>query len=271
VDINNTGYGLTGGIHSRIGDKLDRLSKSLAVGNLYTNRNIVGAVVGVQPFGGHGLSGTGAKAGGPLYMTRLYKYNVVLDILGDNDSARLDLDNIVAKLQKNSILSLASISVITTVVEQLNQYGFINKIIKLEGPTGESNTLSFRARGNILLLANSLESLVIQALYAKAFGNQLVLLASNQYIPAMRDIFGDILVIADMASTKYHVIMLSYEYDLSSDAATTVANLPGEIRLIDYEYNGSYEVASLVSELSVSDNLTATGGNVELMSIIDRV
>jgi RHH-type proline utilization regulon transcriptional repressor/proline dehydrogenase/delta 1-pyrroline-5-carboxylate dehydrogenase len=65
-----TGYGLTLGIHSRIDETAERIHRRLRVGNTYVNRNMIGAVVGVQPFGGEGLSGTGPKAGGPHYLHR---------------------------------------------------------------------------------------------------------------------------------------------------------------------------------------------------------
>ncbi|WP_290783783.1 bifunctional proline dehydrogenase/L-glutamate gamma-semialdehyde dehydrogenase PutA [Arenimonas sp.] len=68
--INATGYGLTLGIHSRIDSTIDKISRTVKVGNCYVNRNQIGAVVGVQPFGGEGLSGTGPKAGGPHYLLR---------------------------------------------------------------------------------------------------------------------------------------------------------------------------------------------------------
>jgi RHH-type proline utilization regulon transcriptional repressor/proline dehydrogenase/delta 1-pyrroline-5-carboxylate dehydrogenase len=68
--IERSGYGLTLGIHSRIDDTIEHVIDRLLVGNVYVNRNMIGAVVGVQPFGGHGLSGTGPKAGGPHYLTR---------------------------------------------------------------------------------------------------------------------------------------------------------------------------------------------------------
>jgi RHH-type proline utilization regulon transcriptional repressor/proline dehydrogenase/delta 1-pyrroline-5-carboxylate dehydrogenase len=68
--INATGYGLTLGLHSRIGAVADYVAEHARVGNLYVNRNQIGAVVGVQPFGGEGLSGTGPKAGGPHYLAR---------------------------------------------------------------------------------------------------------------------------------------------------------------------------------------------------------
>ena len=68
--INATGYGLTLGVHSRIDETIDRIAARVKVGNVYVNRNQIGAVVGVQPFVGQGLSGTGPKAGGPHYLPR---------------------------------------------------------------------------------------------------------------------------------------------------------------------------------------------------------
>ena len=68
--INGLGYGLTLGVHSRSRSRADRVIRHARVGNLYVNRNQIGAVVGAQPFGGEGLSGTGPKAGGPHYLER---------------------------------------------------------------------------------------------------------------------------------------------------------------------------------------------------------
>jgi RHH-type proline utilization regulon transcriptional repressor/proline dehydrogenase/delta 1-pyrroline-5-carboxylate dehydrogenase len=72
-----TGYGLTLGIHSRIDETVDAIVEKLAVGNVYVNRNVIGAVVGTQPFGGSGLSGTGPKAGGPNYLLRFAEEQVI--------------------------------------------------------------------------------------------------------------------------------------------------------------------------------------------------
>jgi RHH-type proline utilization regulon transcriptional repressor/proline dehydrogenase/delta 1-pyrroline-5-carboxylate dehydrogenase len=69
--INTTGYALTFGVHSRIGEAVAHATSRSRAGNIYVNRNMVGAMVGVQPFGGQGLSGTGPKAGGPLYLHRM--------------------------------------------------------------------------------------------------------------------------------------------------------------------------------------------------------
>jgi RHH-type proline utilization regulon transcriptional repressor/proline dehydrogenase/delta 1-pyrroline-5-carboxylate dehydrogenase len=68
--IRASGYGLTLGIHSRVQRFIDRIVRGTRVGNVYVNRSMIGAVVGVQPFGGEGLSGTGFKAGGPNYLLR---------------------------------------------------------------------------------------------------------------------------------------------------------------------------------------------------------
>ena len=70
-DINAQGYGLTLGVHSRIEERANAIADHAKVGNVYINRNMIGAIVGVQPFGGRGLSGTGPKAGGPNYLPRL--------------------------------------------------------------------------------------------------------------------------------------------------------------------------------------------------------
>jgi RHH-type proline utilization regulon transcriptional repressor/proline dehydrogenase/delta 1-pyrroline-5-carboxylate dehydrogenase len=76
-DINNSGYGLTMGIHSRIESRADLFSQECNVGNVYINRDMVGAVVGSQPFGGRSLSGNGCKAGGPNYLKQFLNEKVV--------------------------------------------------------------------------------------------------------------------------------------------------------------------------------------------------
>ena len=68
--INKLGYGLTLGIQTRVDGRAQRIAKCARVGNVYINRSMIGAIVGVQPFGGEGLSGTGPKAGGPHYLAR---------------------------------------------------------------------------------------------------------------------------------------------------------------------------------------------------------
>ena len=93
--IERSGYGLTLGIHSRIDDTMDAAIDRLSIGNVYVNRSMIGAVVGVQPFGGHGLSGTGPKAGGPHYLTRFATEQTVsinTAAAGGNAALMSDLD-----------------------------------------------------------------------------------------------------------------------------------------------------------------------------------
>jgi RHH-type proline utilization regulon transcriptional repressor/proline dehydrogenase/delta 1-pyrroline-5-carboxylate dehydrogenase len=85
--INATGYGLTMGIHTRIEERAYELAKMSQAGNLYINRNMIGAIVGVQPFGGRGLSGTGPKAGGPNYLPRLMMEKVTPDLVDIDDDS----------------------------------------------------------------------------------------------------------------------------------------------------------------------------------------
>jgi RHH-type proline utilization regulon transcriptional repressor/proline dehydrogenase/delta 1-pyrroline-5-carboxylate dehydrogenase len=82
--INTLGFGLTFGLHTRLDETIDHVTSRIQAGNIYVNRNIIGAVVGVQPFGGQGMSGTGPKAGGPLYVRRLVRQRPT-----DNDLAQV--------------------------------------------------------------------------------------------------------------------------------------------------------------------------------------
>ena len=94
-EINATGYGLTLGIHSRIDETIQHVRKRARVGNLYVNRSMIGAVVGVQPFGGEGLSGTGPKAGGPNYLMRFMverSFSQDITAAGGNATLLADLD-----------------------------------------------------------------------------------------------------------------------------------------------------------------------------------
>lgn len=89
-DINGTGFGLTFGIHSRIEHKVQAIQSRIHAGNCYVNRNMIGAAVGIQPFGGEGLSGTGPKAGGPNYLKRLcIERTVTIDTTAAGGNASL--------------------------------------------------------------------------------------------------------------------------------------------------------------------------------------
>jgi RHH-type proline utilization regulon transcriptional repressor/proline dehydrogenase/delta 1-pyrroline-5-carboxylate dehydrogenase len=116
--INETGYGLTFGLHTRIENRIDAIAKQICCGNIYVNRNQIGAIVGSQPFGGEGLSGTGPKAGGPNYVRRFTQ------LLTDPDTATAQAEPVEA-----------------------NSDGIE---AELPGPTGEQNLLRLIPRKPIL-------------------------------------------------------------------------------------------------------------------------
>ena len=96
--INATGYGLTFGMHSRIDDRVQSVAERVDAGNLYVNRNQIGAIVGSQPFGGHGLSGTGPKAGGPAYLPRFCRAPAGIAAADAADGASADAARVQAAL-----------------------------------------------------------------------------------------------------------------------------------------------------------------------------
>ena len=150
-DINASGYGLTFGLHTRIDDRVQHITSKLNVGNIYVNRNQIGAVVGSQPFGGEGLSGTGPKAGGPHYVKRFKRltrpeHETITGDEVDIHAVQSALDNAIT----DSHSALESVD--------------------LPGPTGESNRWSVFARGTILCLGPSSEDAMRQMAMAAESG-----------------------------------------------------------------------------------------------------
>lgn len=132
-EINTADYSLTFGIQTRIDNRVDDVTQALRVGNIYVNRNQIGAVVGSQPFGGSGLSGTGPKAGGPEYLPRFYKQQPQTFTSSVNET--MDL------AAAQSLINATPMPP-TTALHTLN----------CPGPTGESNRLSTYAKGRTLCL-----------------------------------------------------------------------------------------------------------------------
>ncbi|WP_299951162.1 bifunctional proline dehydrogenase/L-glutamate gamma-semialdehyde dehydrogenase PutA [uncultured Ruegeria sp.] len=158
--INATGFGLTFGMHSRIDDRVEQVTSQLNVGNMYINRNQIGAIVGSQPFGGEGLSGTGPKAGGPSYVKRFAQQSTRQI---NTDSApfagRVDVQAALDSAPRPSRRPLSQ--------------------EELPGPTGESNMLSTYGRGVFLCLGPTLEAAQQQAEIARAHGCTAVVIAPD--------------------------------------------------------------------------------------------
>ncbi|MCR8913442.1 bifunctional proline dehydrogenase/L-glutamate gamma-semialdehyde dehydrogenase PutA [Marinobacter panjinensis] len=178
-DINAKGYGLTFGIHSRVDTRVDRIASRIKVGNTYVNRNQIGAIVGSQPFGGEGLSGTGPKAGGPQYVRRFMKGETVQSVTesgGDKVDAK-KLKSLIGKLDKMDAQEPkarieAMKSIFDSVPEPLDAHAE-----EMPGPTGESNILTNHARGTVLCLGPDKETAIEQMTMALAQGNKAVVIA----------------------------------------------------------------------------------------------
>ncbi|TKB47049.1 bifunctional proline dehydrogenase/L-glutamate gamma-semialdehyde dehydrogenase PutA [Thalassotalea mangrovi] len=129
--VNATGFGLTMGIHTRIEEKSEYLTKRSRAGNIYVNRNMIGAVVGVQPFGGRGLSGTGPKAGGPMYLSRLVKevsddtitteqVSVEQILVMTTTSNQLDVEKIMSQAKRDeNKWSMTDVQIRSSIARQL--------------------------------------------------------------------------------------------------------------------------------------------------------
>ena len=179
---NSTGFGLTFGLHSRIQATANKAVARVKAGNIYVNRNMVGAVVGVQPFGGHGLSGTGPKAGGPDYLYRLMRTtglavpteaevpwsNSVFEQTGTIDKLLEQLEQGYAHWRYQPVVARAAL--LRAAIEAgfdenkqanwMHQYQlladevcrFQQEPMTLVGPTGELNQLIHEPRGLLLSL-----------------------------------------------------------------------------------------------------------------------
>lgn len=168
-NINEAGYGLTLGLHTRVENRVQEVSELAHVGNLYVNRNQIGAVVGVQPFGGEGLSGTGPKAGGPQY---LYKFRTSSD-----DGMQAEAPNFEPVTQLTEIYSVAkdwSERTGLNIMDSLRPLlqGYTDELIICPGPTGERNQLSQHPRGLIWISGKNWKT---DCLLALAVGNRVLL------------------------------------------------------------------------------------------------
>ena len=150
-DINAAGYGLTFGLHTRIDETIARVTERIEAGNIYVNRNIIGATVGVQPFGGSRLSGTGPKAGGPLYLSRLAAEPApgALDGVEGAAAAHWAVRVYIDWLRTAGHEAEAERCV------GLMARSPLGARVELKGPVGERNVYALKPRGRIAAVAAS--------------------------------------------------------------------------------------------------------------------
>ncbi|WP_336743031.1 trifunctional transcriptional regulator/proline dehydrogenase/L-glutamate gamma-semialdehyde dehydrogenase [Aureimonas altamirensis] len=265
--INATGYGLTFGLHTRIDETIETVLGRIAVGNVYVNRNVIGAVVGVQPFGGRGLSGTGPKAGGPLYLRRLLAAQPEPAFRGKAPARLSDYANWLVQIGQ----AAAADKVRAQAEETLLGYS-----TELPGPVGERNVYDIHPRGRVLLLAETEEGLAVQMGAAFATGNSAAIPARDFDRFALDRLPLDL----QPALLRDGAIPADIAAVLVEGNAERVANLQrrltekdGGIALVqamtsaEIAEGGFYRLEWLIEERSTSINTAAAGGNASLMAI----
>ena len=265
--INGKGYALTHGVHSRIDGTVEHIRSRIESGNVYVNRNIVGAVVGVQPFGGHGLSGTGPKAGGSFYLQRLSRLKEwtapTLSKIGQVDEDALKrLETLLHGLplpQSEKMAAAASLG--QSRVRTLRKAESV-----LAGPTGERNVLSWHAPARVWLYGGSLAASFTALVSLASAGVQAVVLPDHP-LAAYADRLDGLLAVTDKpeAAGISHVAALE---TLPSARKQVLANRDGALVRILPSENG-LDILQVFEEISCSINTTAAGGNASLMAMAD--
>lgn len=265
--INAKGYALTSGVHSRIKGTVDHIRDRIEAGNIYVNRNIVGAVVGVQPFGGHGLSGTGPKAGGSFYLQRLVRtpewVAPTLSRIGQADEDALKrLETLVHKLPFNSEEKKAAAAALGHArVRTLRKAETV-----LVGPTGERNSLSWRSPKRIWVHGGNLLQAFSALTELAAAGIQTVVEPNSPLASYSADLDGLLQVNSKPENTGIsHVAAIE---PLSSERKQELAGRDGAlIRILPSEQG--LDILQVFEEISCSINTTAAGGNASLMAVAD--
>jgi RHH-type proline utilization regulon transcriptional repressor/proline dehydrogenase/delta 1-pyrroline-5-carboxylate dehydrogenase len=259
--VNALGYGLTFGIHSRIDETIEHATRRIRAGNLYVNRNIIGAVVGSQPFGGHGLSGTGPKAGGPLYLRRLLQEH---PMSGSLIGTRPEV--FAAFL---SFLHAEGLDRDIAAVGDTTPYGVS---IELPGPVGEQNTYSLEPRGSVLCVAATEQGAVRQIAASLATGNR-ALVRCAQPLPWIdrlpTELGRHIARAAAEAIGDAGAVLFEGDDTALCPMAMQIAERGGPLTAL---YTAAakppwYPLEFLMTERTISVNTAAAGGNASLMTI----
>ncbi|MDG9921300.1 MULTISPECIES: trifunctional transcriptional regulator/proline dehydrogenase/L-glutamate gamma-semialdehyde dehydrogenase [Pseudomonas] len=281
--INNSGYGLTLGVHTRIDETIAKVVETANAGNMYVNRNIVGAVVGVQPFGGEGLSGTGPKAGGPLYLYRLLSTRPA-DAIGrhfqqQDGEGKPDrtlheqlvkpLHGLKAWAESNQLADLAALC------DQFAGQSQSGIARLLPGPTGERNSYTILPREHVLCLADNETDLLAQLAAVLAVGSSAVW-ADSEPGKALRarlprELQAKVKLVADWNKDEvaFDAVIHHGDSDQLRGVCQQVAKRGGAIVGVHGLSSGDHQIAleRLVIERAVSVNTAAAGGNASLMTI----
>jgi RHH-type proline utilization regulon transcriptional repressor/proline dehydrogenase/delta 1-pyrroline-5-carboxylate dehydrogenase len=278
-NINAKGYGLTFGLHTRIEARVQHIVDDVHAGNIYVNRNQIGAVVGSQPFGGERLSGTGPKAGGPHYLRRFRRADHVPAIEAEADPVleQATTDHFpdpafggwnvapdrIAVLRKHLRGKAAPAIAAAASVD----FGPVD----LPGPTGEANTLMLAPRGRVLCLGPDGETLLAQAIQALAAGNAVLAVApdASAVVNALTAkglpiaAIDGIATPASLKSPAIDVVAFAGSVERSREIRQSLAARNGSIVPLIGEvlYPAAY-----AHERAVCVDTTAAGGNATLLA-----
>lgn len=272
-EIDASGYGLTFGVHSRIDETIAGVTEAISAGNIYVNRNIIGAVVGVQPFGGHGLSGTGPKAGGPLYLKRLLASCPAAEAPHGKERVASVVEEYAAWLLANGHAAEA---------DRCREYlrrSPVGLMLELPGPVGEKNVYAIRERGIVRCIPATKTGLLLQLGAAFSTGNRVAIEVPadlSEVIDRMPDNLRKRITTRPDAGLPHGVAAILFEGD--GDALVRlmqqVVGDDGPVIPVfgvtsDALLSGrdDYPLDGLVAERSISTNTAAAGGNASLMSI----
>jgi RHH-type transcriptional regulator, proline utilization regulon repressor / proline dehydrogenase / delta 1-pyrroline-5-carboxylate dehydrogenase len=266
--INATGYALTFGIHSRIDETIRFAAARIRAGNIYVNRNMIGAVVGVQPFGGDGLSGTGPKAGGPWMLPRLRTATDALALeppwVAAREPAPTELELLAGWAVQKGDDELAQIC------DQYRRATPIGCRHELCGPTGESNVLDYRPRGRVLCLSADRLECLRQIAAVMATSNRALLEDS----PWARSLAGELppALRARVGWTERWQ-QADFELVLLDRGCADIAPLRQQLsqrdgpRIRVLHAGPEYGLQWMVAERTVSTNTAAAGGNASLLTL----
>ncbi len=279
--INASGYGLTLGVHTRIDETIAQVTGNAKVGNLYVNRNMVGAVVGVQPFGGEGLSGTGPKAGGPLYLYRLLanRPENALGVTLARQDAEYPVDAQVKAVLTQPLDALIKWAEnrpeLHAIAQQYGELAQAGTQRLLPGPTGERNTWTLMPRERVLCVADNEEDALVQLAAATATGcevlwpedalhRDLAKQLPKAVSARIRFAKADALLTQPFDAVIYHG-----DSDQLRELCEQVAARSGAIVSVQGFARGETNLLleRLYVERSLSVNTAAAGGNASLMTI----
>ena len=302
AQINATGYALTLGLHTRIDETIAQVVEQSRAGNVYVNRNMVGAVVGVQPFGGEGLSGTGPKAGGPLYLLRLLSERpndaalrcvegigpVAAEALlrgvqlgGRGGAAQAavaavpaEADAALQALQSWAALQpRADFAALAPVFAQMAAESPCSPARLLAGPTGEANLYAVLPRERVLCLATDACDRLLQLGAVLAVGSHAIWPADAQelYAELPDEARQRIELTLDWKhdSETFDAVLHHGDEAVLRELCAQVARRQGPIASVVGLRLGatSIPLELLVRERSLSVNTAAAGGNASLMTI----